>query len=133
MSFLVDTNICSAQLKFPGAVAHRMLQYSGRIFVSSIVLGELLTWAYRRSDPAPLLRQIKQELLADITVLDYDHSCAERFGHFRGSLLQRGISVSPVDLMIASVALTHDLVLVTHNTHDFSSIPDLHLDDWLSS
>jgi tRNA(fMet)-specific endonuclease VapC len=133
MSFLLDTNICSAHLKFPGAVAHRMLQHSGRIFVSSIVLGELLTWAYRRSDPAPLLRQIKQELLADITVLDYDHSCAERFGQLRGSLLQRGISVSPVDLLIASVALTHDLVLVTHNTRDFASIPDLHLDDWLSS
>ena len=83
--------------------------------------------------PRPLLRQIKQELLADITVLNYDHSCAERFGQLRGSLLYRGISVSPVDLMIASVALTHDVVLVTHNTRDFSSIPDLHCDDWLSS
>ena len=63
MSFLLDTNICSAHLKLPGAVAHRMLQHSGRIFISSIVLGGLLTWAYRRSDPAPLVRQIKQELL----------------------------------------------------------------------
>ncbi len=30
-----------------------------------------------------------------------------------------------VDLMIASVALAHDLTLVTHNTADFQHIPDL--------
>lgn len=33
--------------------------------------------------------------------------------------------------MIASVAITHDLTLVTHNTADFANIPDLRLDDWL--
>jgi len=34
-------------------------------------------------------------------------------------------------LLIASVALTHDLTLVTHNTADFQNIPGLRLDDWL--
>jgi tRNA(fMet)-specific endonuclease VapC len=35
------------------------------------------------------------------------------------------------DLMIASVALVHNLTLVTHNTADFQNIPGLRLDDWL--
>jgi len=35
--------------------------------------------------------------------------------------------------MIASVALVHDLTLVTHNTADFQRIPQLRLDDWLAS
>jgi tRNA(fMet)-specific endonuclease VapC len=34
--------------------------------------------------------------------------------------------------MIASVALVHDLTLVTHNTADFQQIPNLRLEDWLS-
>jgi predicted nucleic acid-binding protein len=34
--------------------------------------------------------------------------------------------------MIASVALVHDLTLVTHNTADFRFIPGLRLDDWLA-
>jgi tRNA(fMet)-specific endonuclease VapC len=34
--------------------------------------------------------------------------------------------------MIASVALIHDLTLVTHNTADFRSVPGLRLDDWLA-
>jgi tRNA(fMet)-specific endonuclease VapC len=33
--------------------------------------------------------------------------------------------------MIASVALVHDLTLVTHNTADYQNIPGLRLDDWL--
>jgi tRNA(fMet)-specific endonuclease VapC len=34
--------------------------------------------------------------------------------------------------MIASVALVHNLTLVTHNTADFTSIPGLQLEDWLT-
>jgi hypothetical protein len=34
--------------------------------------------------------------------------------------------------MIASIALVHDLTMVTHNTADFQSIPGLRLADWLT-
>jgi len=46
--------------------------------------------------------------------------------------MKRGIVVDSVDIMIASVALVHDLTLVTHNTADFQNIPNLRLEDWLS-
>ena len=41
------------------------------------------------------------------------------------------MTVSRLDLMIASVALVHNLTLVTHNTAHFIRIPGLRLDDWL--
>lgn len=56
MSYLLDTNICSAHLKRPGGLTHRMIQHSGRLYTSTVVLGELLAWAYRRNNPAPLLQ-----------------------------------------------------------------------------
>jgi tRNA(fMet)-specific endonuclease VapC len=65
-------------------------------------------------------------------VLDFDSVCAEQFGKTQGELWQRGIAVSMPDLMIATVALVYDLTLVTHNTADFSRIPGLRLDDWLT-
>ncbi len=34
--------------------------------------------------------------------------------------------------MIASVALAHDLTLVTHNLKHFSEIPGLRVEDWLA-
>jgi len=64
-------------------------------------------------------------------VLSYDEQCAREFGRIRGTLLRQGVSISSVDLMIAAVALVHDLTLVTHNTADFRQVPALRLDDWL--
>lgn len=36
-----------------------------------------------------------------------------------------------MDLLNASVALVHDLTLVTHSTADYTNVPGLRLDDWL--
>lgn len=51
---------------------------------------------------------------------------------FVRDFLTNGVVVNPVDLMIASVALTYDLVLVTHNVRHFEVIPDLRIEDWLA-
>ena len=40
------------------------------------------------------------------------------------------MSIGPHDLQIAAVALRHELMLVTHNTSEFSRIPGLKLEDW---
>ena len=132
MSFLLDTNICVAHLRRPAGLAHRFIQHSGRLSIASLVLAELYAGAYHLPDPAPLVAAIR-DLLADVRVLPFDEDCAEQFGSTRGGLLKQGVSVSTVDLMIASVALVHDLTVVTHNTADFRNIPDLRLEDWLSS
>jgi tRNA(fMet)-specific endonuclease VapC len=130
MSFLLDTDICSAHMRRPARLAHRFIQYAGRLAIPTIVLGELYTGAYNHPNPSRLLTSIS-DLLQDVSVLDFDAACAERFGLERGTLLQQGISVSRIDLLIASVALVHDLTLVTHNTADYQHIPGLRLDDWL--
>ena len=54
------------------------------------------------------------------STLDFDHVCSKKFGEIRGSLLRQWTSVPAVDLMIGSVALVHDLTLVTHNTADLT-------------
>jgi tRNA(fMet)-specific endonuclease VapC len=131
MSFLLDTNICSAHLKRPAGLMHRFIQHSGRLHIPTIVLGELYAWAFHRKDPTQVILRIENDLLTDVAVLDFDSRCAKKFGEVRGQLLQQGISVSRLDLLIASVALVHDFTLVTHNTADFQNIPGLRLEDWL--
>jgi tRNA(fMet)-specific endonuclease VapC len=98
--------------------------------VATVTLAELYAGAYKHSQVSRLLILIR-DLLLEVRVLDFDSVCAERFGQIRGTLLQQGISVPTTDLMIGSVALVHNLTLVTHNTADFQSIPGLRLDDWL--
>jgi tRNA(fMet)-specific endonuclease VapC len=131
MSFLLDTDTCSAHLKRPSGLMHRFVQHSGGLYLSTIVLAELFTWAYHRKNSTSLIQRIENDLLLDVVVLDFDSTCAKEFGKVRGSLLQKGVSVSRMDLMIGSVALAHNLTLVTHNTSDYSQIPGLRLDDWL--
>jgi tRNA(fMet)-specific endonuclease VapC len=131
MSFLLDTDHCSAHLKRPSGLMHRFVQYPGGLYIATIVLGELYTWAYHRHNPTPVTQRIENDLLPDVIVLPFDTDCAKEFGRVRGQLLQKGISVSRVDLMIGCVALFHNLTLATHNTADFQNIPGLRLEDWL--
>jgi tRNA(fMet)-specific endonuclease VapC len=130
MSFLLDTNICSAHMRRPGGLAHHFFQYAGGLAIPSVVLAELYAGAYRHPNPPRLLGLIA-DLLREIRVLDFDTACAEQFGRLQASLVVQGISVSTADQMIAAVALVHNLTLVTHNTSDFRSIPGLRLADWL--
>ena len=130
MNFLLDTNICSAHMRRPGGLAHQFFQHAGGLAIPSVVLGELYAGAYRHPNPPRLLALIA-DLLQELQVLDFDAACAEQFGKLYGSLLRQGILVSSADLMIASVALVHDLTLVTHNTSDFQNVTGLRLADWL--
>lgn len=131
MSFLLDTNICSAHMRRPGGLAHRFMQHSGRLAIPSIVLAELYAGAYRHPGATRLLRLIA-DLLTEVQVLDFDSACAEQYGKLRGWLSQHGLAGSTADLLIAAVALTHNLTLVTNNTADFRLIPNLRLEDWLT-
>ena len=131
MTHLLDTDTCSGHMRRPGGLAHRFIQYAGGLAMATVTLAELYAGAYKWPRPARLLALI-HDLLQDLAVLDFDAACAEQFGRVRGSLLQQGIQVPTADLMIASVALVHDLTLVTHNTADYRHIPGLRLDDWLT-
>jgi tRNA(fMet)-specific endonuclease VapC len=131
VSFLLDTDICSAHLKGVGAVTGRLLQYTGRLHVSVVTVGELYTWAFR-AGATPRRQTALRDLFDDVVVLDVDVAVAERFGRLRAALLDEGRSPPSMDLFIAATAIDHDLTLVTHNTADFAAIPGLDLTDWLA-
>lgn len=131
MNFLLDTDICSAHMRRPAKLAHRFIQYTGQIAISTVTLAELYAGAYKHSQTTRLLTLIA-DVLQEVQVIDFDSACAEKFGEIRGTLLQQGISVPTTDLMIAAAALVHNLTLVTNNTADFQNIPGLRLDDWLT-
>ena len=131
MTHLLDTNICSAHIKRPGGLAHRFFQHAGGLAVPTIVMAELYSGARKHPKAGRLMTGIA-DLLQEVTILDFDLRCAEEFGDVNGDLLRKGIIVPPMDLLIASVALVHDLTLVTNNTADFQNIPNLRLEDWLT-
>ena len=131
MSFLVDTDICSAHLKNVGDVSSRFFQYSGGLHLSAVSLGELYTWVLRSKSP-PRYQEGLIALLSDMTLLPVDYDVARKFGEIRAQLLDQGQPISAIDLLIAATALVHGLTLVTHNTRHFADISGLTLVDWLA-
>jgi tRNA(fMet)-specific endonuclease VapC len=85
MSFLIDTDTCSAHLKGNRAVNNRFLQYTGGLRVSTVTMGELYTWAMRAAAPPQRLQGL-QEMLKDVTVLEVTLDVARQFGELRAAL-----------------------------------------------
>jgi tRNA(fMet)-specific endonuclease VapC len=131
VSFLFDTDICSAHLRGNGRVFNRFVQHGGGLCVSVVSVAELYTWASRAAPPRR--REGLKRLLAEMTVANVDPDVARRCGEVRARLLDQGRTVPTTDLLIASTALVHELVLVTHNVQHFASVPDLRIEDWLAA
>jgi tRNA(fMet)-specific endonuclease VapC len=131
MSFLVDTDTCSAYIKGVGRVMQRFAQYGGRLYISTVTLGELHAWALR-AKASPKRSQDLLDLLREVQVLPVDEAVARKFGEARAWQLDRGLSSPELDLLNGAVALEHNLTMVTHNVRDYANIPGLMLDDWLA-
>jgi tRNA(fMet)-specific endonuclease VapC len=132
VNFLLDTNICSAYLKGDGRVFNRFIQHAGGMGVSTIVVAELYSWVYRAKTHPDRLQGLTA-LLSELQLFSVDHEVARKFGELRASLLDQGRPTPEIDLLIASTAIAYDLTLVTHNVRDFSHLPGLRIEDWLSA
>ena len=129
---LMDTNLCISLLR-GGDVGKRIFEkirtfQVGELAVASITVAELAFGAERSTRHTEVKRV--RNLLKDFVVLDFDESSAWIYGKLRQKLTSEGQMIGGMDLLIASVALNHQLILVTHNTREFARIETLGLEDW---
>ena len=131
MACLPDTNVCVTFLRHPDSpVAARLIETKPEeIFLCYIVLAELFYGAYRSRRVAQNLEQVRQ-FGALFEVLSFETRAAEHYGKIRRELEQAGTIIGSNDLLIASIALAHDLTLVTHNVREFWRVTGLRVEDW---
>lgn len=131
MIYLLDTNVCVTFLRGKDARLIQRVQSHkpDKIGLCSVIIAEL---SYGASvSNRPQTHQAEIEVFAQPYIsLPFDDDAAWLFGTLRGDLKKQGTPVGPLDLMIAAIALTHKLILVTHNTTEFSRVPGLSLEDW---
>jgi tRNA(fMet)-specific endonuclease VapC len=129
--YLLDTNTCVVHLKQKASpVSARLRQHSPQdLAVCSVVKAELFYGAMKSQNP-PRTLAVQQQFLSQFVSLPFDDSAAEIYGRERARLTLLGTPIGPNDLLIASIALAHNLTLVTHNTREFSRITGLVLEDW---
>jgi len=100
------------------------------LYTTAITVAELTHGAHKSARPRENLARL-EVLLAGLTVLPFDTPAARQFGALKAQLETTGNRLADLDSQIASVTLSHELPLVTHNQRHFSPIPNLDLEDWL--
>ena len=125
--YMLDTNTISHLIKAHPAVAQHVVNvHMSSLCISAITEGELLFGLAKRPD-AKRLHLVVRELLLRVDVLPWDRVVAERYGSARAEMARQ--ILAPLDLLIATHALSVDAVLVT-NDQSFRLVDDLKVEDW---
>ena len=103
-------------------------------FLSSIVYGELCVGIENGESSLREERYNQLDLFTQKLLIDsWDEEAARHYGFIRASLKRQGLPIGNNDLLIAAHARSINAVLVTNNTKEFSRVPDLTIEDWISS
>ena len=132
MHYLLDTNICIYLIKKrPLAVLERFRQYSPKdVAISTITLFEL-QYGIEKSQYRERSEDALAKFLLPLNLINLDRSSAVEAAIIRAQLEKKGMPIGPYDLLIAGLARSLDMILVTNNTKEFERIDGLHLENWI--
>lgn len=128
---LLDTNICIAILRKRSPLVAKRMGDAGpdHLCISSITAGELFVGALKSSRPSTNLADV-HSFVSNIPTLSFGTEAARFYGFIRSTLERSGLSIGPLDLLIASHAASIGATLVTSNTREFARVPGLRIEDW---
>ncbi|BAZ40308.1 PilT-like protein [Calothrix sp. NIES-4101] len=128
---LVDTNILSLFFRNQPLVVENFnayIQEYGKINISIITYYEIVSGLKHRDAQKQLTSFL--EFASYNVVLPLTIESTTISGEIYASLRKKGTPVDDIDILIAGIAITNDLVLATNNLRDFEKIEDLEIEDW---
>jgi tRNA(fMet)-specific endonuclease VapC len=134
IEYVLDTNVLSELMKVrPNtALEAALAQKRMACAIPAPVIDELQYGVSRM--PVGVRRDLYQDwleaLMSDFPIIPLDGLCAQWHGRERARLAALGRRPPLQDGLIASVAVVNELILVTHNTKDFTHFSSIKLDDW---
>lgn len=130
MNYLIDTDIVIYSIKKHEKVSERFILYKDMPkSLSVITYGELIYGARKSKNVEKNLTNV-HKLTELFPIIDISPLIMEKFGELKASLERSGMVIDDMDLLIASTALTHNLILVTNNQRHFSRIEGLKIENW---
>lgn len=129
MKYLLDTCVLSDYVRRTGRVAERMHAHAPHdLALTTITEHELLFGLSVK--PLPKLAQQVRRLLSTLDVLPFDREAAAAAAELRAELARAGKPIGDFDALIAGVALSRKLTLVTSNTREFERVRGLESVNW---
>jgi len=128
--YLLDTDTVIYSLKGEPAVKKNLRDhFHDPMRMSVITLMELYYGAHKSLKITSNLAKIKT-LELSFEIISISEESAEIFGMTKAHLEKAGSPLDDFDLIIASSALSNNLVLVTNNVRHFQRIEGLKLTNW---
>ena len=129
---LLDTNICIYILKNkPVEVLEKFKKFDiGELKLTSITVAELYFGAYNSSY---LERNISviERFLIPFEIVNFDEKAAMEYGKIKVKLRKESNIIGELDMQIASIAISNNLILVTNNIKEFARIENLDFENWI--
>ena len=132
--YMLDTNVASHVIRGDRPeISDRLASLPmSEIVISAVTEGELLYGLAKRNYPPGLSERVRQFLLR-VDVLAWDREVTQAYAALRAGCEATGVSLAPLDMMIAAHAVAADAVLVTRDKA-FSRVSDqLKIEDWTAS
>ena len=132
MHYLLDTTICIYLIKKrPPKVLDQFRQHSPRdVAISTITLFEL-EYGVEKSQYRQRSEDALAKFLLPLNLINLDRSSAIEAAIIRAQLEKKGMPIGPYDLLIAGLARSRDMTLVTNNIKEFERVVGLHLENWV--
>lgn len=129
--YLLDTNIASHIIKGDIPRVRKRLEKVPLhdVAVSVVTQAELLYGVAKRGHPQGLATRV-HEFLVRVEVLPWTQDAARIYGDLRAACEASGVTLAPMDMMIAAQAKATGAILVTRD-RAFGFVPNgLILQDW---
>ncbi|HHH28886.1 MAG TPA: type II toxin-antitoxin system VapC family toxin [Polyangiaceae bacterium] len=129
--YLLDTSTLAELLrtKPPVGLIRRLSHVpTHERWTSVVTVGQLLIAA--RHEGAPKLMQDVVRLVAAIRVAPFDLSAAQSFAKLRAG---DGAQLDTDDVIVAAIAISRDMALVTRRREVFTAFDELRLEDWTTA
>lgn len=129
---LLNTDTCIYIISHkPLHVKSRFERYDiGDIAISSMTLSELV-FGIEKSKYKEQNAKALQNFLIPLEVLNFGYKQSLVYGKLRAKLEKSKNLIGSMDMLIASHALSLDMVLVTNNERDFKKVPNLKIENWV--
>jgi len=128
--YLLDTDTIIYNLKGNDAIKRNLQNhFEDPMKICVITLMELYFGAYKSEKIAGNLAKVRTIENA-FEIISSGRESAEIIGMLKATLEKSGTPLDDFDLIIASCALTNNLILVTNNIKHYSRIEGLKLTNW---
>jgi tRNA(fMet)-specific endonuclease VapC len=131
MKYLLDTCVISDFVKGEKNTLDKIKNVPpNEIAISSITVMEIQYGIALNPKYGKLIEPVLLDLLASITLLDFNQNDALRAAKIRALLKQEGRPIGSYDILLAGTALNNQLIFVSSNTNVFNRIDNLILENW---